>query len=135
MRVAPATLEMASNPSTFQATVETIIENSYSPDVDLQIKALASQQMAETRPTVLYGDFLACDTFDVMDRVKKIRVPTLLICGSTDRMTPPSRSEYLHDQMEDARLHIIEGAGHMVMIEQPEQVADLLGSFLNKIPY
>ena len=135
MRVATSTLELASNPSTFLPTVETVIENSYSPDVDPRVKELAVQQMAETRQAVLYSDFLACDAFDAMDRVNKIRVPTLLITGSADRMTPPNRAQYLHDQMEGAELKIVEGAGHMVMIEQPDEVVELLTEFLDRIPY
>jgi pimeloyl-ACP methyl ester carboxylesterase len=135
MRVAPATLEMAANPSTFQSAVETIVENSYSTTADERLKELAMQQMTETRQAVLYGDFLACDSFDVMDNVKKIRVPTLLICGSEDRMMPPSRSEYLRDQIEGAQLHVLEGAGHMVIIERPDEVASLLTGFLDQIPY
>jgi pimeloyl-ACP methyl ester carboxylesterase len=135
MRVAPATLEMAANPSTFQSAVETIVENSYSTTADERLKELAMQQMTETRQAVLYGDFLACDSFDVMGNVKKIRVPTLLICGSEDRMAPPNRSEYLRDQIEGAQLHVLEGAGHMVMIERPDEVVSLLTGFLDQIPY
>lgn len=135
MRVAPAMLELASNFSTFQSTVETVIENSYSSDVDPRVKELAIQQMAETRQAVLYGDFLACDEFNVMERVSKIHVPTLIISGSADRMTPPNRSEYLHDQIGGAQLHIVDGAGHMVMIERPDEVAALLVEFLDQIPY
>ncbi len=135
MRVAPTTLELASNPSTFQATVETVIESSYSSGTDPRVKELAIKQMAETRPAVLYGDFLACDAFDVMARVNKIHVPTLLITGSVDRMTPPNRAEYLRDQIEGAQLHIVEGAGHMVIIERPDEVAGLLSEFLDQIPY
>ena len=112
---------------------ERLIENSYSADSDPQIKELAAKQMAEVRPTVLYGDFLACDTFNEMERVAKIKVPTLLICGSADRMTPPNRSEYLHDQIENTRLHIVEGAGHMVMSEKPDEVVNLLNDFLDEL--
>jgi len=135
MRVAPATLEMAATPSTYLAAVEKIIENSYSSDIDPQVKKLAFQQMAEARQSVLYGDFLACDAFDEMERVNKIHVPTLLICGSADRMTPPNRSEYLRDQIDGAQLHIVEGAGHMVAVERPNEVSSLLTEFLEKIPY
>lgn len=135
MRVAASTLELASNPSTFQSTVETVIENSYSSDVDPRVKELAFKQMAETRQAVLYGDFLACDEFDVMERVNKIQVPTLLISGSADHMTPLNRSEFLRDQIVGAQLHVVEGAGHMVMIEQPDEVAGLLGEFLDQISY
>ena len=135
MRVAASTLEMVSSPTTFLSSVETVIENSYSSSVDPRVKELAVQQMAETRQAVLYGDFLACDEFDVIESVHKIQVPTLLISGSADRMTPPSRSEYLRDQIEGAQLHIVEGAGHMAMIEQPDEVAGLLAEFLDQIQY
>ena len=135
MRVAASTLELASSPSSFPAAVQTIIENSYSSSADPRLKELASEQMMETRQAVLYGDFLACDSFDVMDSVKKLHLPTLLVCGSEDRMMPPSRSEYLRDQIEGAELHVLEGVGHMVMVEQPDEVAELLAGFLDRIPY
>jgi pimeloyl-ACP methyl ester carboxylesterase len=135
LRVAPSTLELASTPSTFLSGVESVIESSYSSGIDPRVKELAVQQMAETRQAVLYGDFLACDEFDVMERANKIHVPTILICGSMDRMTPPNRSEYLHGQIEGSQLHIVEGAGHMVVIERPDEVAELLNEFLNQIPY
>jgi len=135
LRVAASTLENVSTSSSFLPTVETVIENSYSSDVDPRVKELAVQQMAETRQAVLYGDFLACDEFNVMERVSKIDIPTLIICGSQDRMTPPSRSEYLHEQIAGSQLHILDGAGHMVMIEQPDEVAGLLAEFVDQIPY
>ena len=132
MRVAPSTLELASNASSFLPAVEAVIENSYSSDVDPRVKELALEQMQETRQAVLYSDLVACDTFDVMERVDNIRIPTLLVCGSADRMMPPNRSEYLRDQIEGAQLHILEGAGHMVMIERPDEVAGLLTEFLDQ---
>lgn len=135
MRVAESTLELASNPSMFLPTVETVVENSYSPNVDPRIKEFAVRQMAETRQAVLYGDFLACDAFDAMAQVSKIRVPTLLITGSVDRMTPPNRAEYLQSQIEGAQLEIVDGAGHMVIVEQPDEVVELLSDFLDRIPY
>lgn len=135
MRVAETTLELASNPSMFLPTVEAVVESSYSPNVDPRIKELAIQQMAETRQAVLYSDFLACDAFNAMERVNKIRVPTLLITGSLDRMTPPNRAQYLHSQIEGAQIEIVEGAGHMVIVEQPDEVVELLTGFLDRIPY
>ena len=135
MRVAASTLEGASTLSTFLPTVEAVIENSYSSNVDPRVKELAVQQMTETRQAVLYGDFLACDEFDVMERVSKIDVPTLIICGSQDRMTPPSRSAYLHERIKDSQMHILEETGHMAMIEKPDEVAGLLAKFVDQIPY
>jgi len=133
LRVAPAVLESSANPSAFLATVHMVVENSYGPDVLPQVKELALQQLEETRPSVLHSDFLACDSFDVMERISKINVPTVLICGAEDRMTPVKYSEYLRDHIEGARLEVIEGAGHMVMIEKPVETAKVLEDFLNSI--
>jgi pimeloyl-ACP methyl ester carboxylesterase len=135
MRVAESTLELASNPSMFLPAVETIVENSYSSNVDPRVKELAIQQMAETRQAVLYSDFLACDAFNAMEKVNRIQVPTLLITGSADRMTPPNRAQYLQSQIEGAELEIVEAAGHMVIVEQPDVVAGLLLDFLDRVPY
>lgn len=133
LRVAPAVLESSANPAAFKATVQMVIENSYEPDVDPRVKGLALQQLEETRPSVLHSDFLACDSFNVMNKIGKVHVPTLLICGAEDHMTPVKFSEYLRDHIEGARLEIVEGAGHMVMIEKPDETAKLLEEFLNSI--
>lgn len=133
LRVAPPTLESAANPSSFPMLVQTVTENSYSLEADPRLKELGAQRMAETRPSVFYGDFLACDAFNVMEKVNKIRVPTLIVCGTEDRMTPVRNSTFLHDQIEGSELRLVEGAGHMVMLEKPDEVANLLENFLESI--
>jgi len=135
LRVVPAILEGTVNPATFPLAVQTINEWAFGPNASPRLKELAAQRMAETRPTVLQGDFLACDAFDVMARLEKIRLPTLILCGTEDRLTPPRYSEYLRDHIPSARLLPVKGAGHMVMLEQPAAVANALESFLKEIPY
>lgn len=62
----------------------------------------------------------------------KIAVPALILCGKEDTVNPPARSEYLHSHIKGARLFVIEKAGHMPHIEQPERfnrhLKDLLSS-------
>ena len=62
-------------------------------------------------PEVMYGDFLACDRLDITDSVKNIKVPTLIVCGTEDKMTPPANSESLRDMIPGARLALIPEAG------------------------
>lgn len=135
LRVAKSILELAAKPETFPALIQMLSDLSYGPHADPRLKELGAQRLAETRPAVLYGDFLACDAFDVMQKVNRLKVPTLLLCGSEDQMTPPNRSEYLHSQIESSRLHILPGLGHMLMLEAPDETARLLGEFLNGIPF
>jgi pimeloyl-ACP methyl ester carboxylesterase len=84
-------------------------------------------------PEVMYGDFLACDRLDIADTVKNIKVPTLIICGAEDKMTPPANSESLRDMIPGAKLALIPEAGHLVMMEEPEAFNAALKTFVNTL--
>ena len=135
LRVSPVILQNTSDPSTFMDAVHMVNDFSYSENANVRLKEQGEQKLSETRPTVLYGDFLACDAFNVTDQLSKISAPTLIVCGINDKMTPPKYSELLRDNIPNTRLEIVANAGHMVMLEQPEMVANLLADFLNTIPY
>jgi pimeloyl-ACP methyl ester carboxylesterase len=135
MRVAPRILDSAANPASFQNAIQLVTENSYAASTEPWLKELASRRMAETRPTILHGDFLACNAFSVADQLARISAPTLILCGAEDRMTPLKLAESLRDQIGGARLEVIPQAGHMVMLERPGLVAESLMRFLDQIPY
>ncbi len=87
---------------------------------------------AQIGPAVKLNDLRCCDAFDVMDQVGDIRLPTLVLCGSDDVMTPVKYSEYLHDRIEGSEIRIIEGGSHFVQLEQPEAVNAAIEEFLAK---
>ena len=60
----------------------------------------------------------------------QIRCPTLVIVGDQDASTPPAAAQALTEAIHGARLEVIEDAGHIPTIEQPEQLNALLGDFL-----
>ncbi len=128
LRVAPAILEGIRRD--FEAAVRLICDYAFATDAPERLKREGRRQMGQTHPDVLYGDFAACDAFDVMDRLGEIRCPTLAICGTADRLTPPKYSTYLRDHISGAQLVLIEGAGHMVMLEQPEAVSRAIADFI-----
>lgn len=136
LRVAPAILESAASPAGFQNAVRLVTEYSYARSAEPRLKELASRRMAETRQSVLYGDFLACDRFDPGEQaLARISAPTLILCGAEDRMTPVRFAESLRDQIKGARIEVIPDAGHMMMLEQPALAAEALHRFLGQIPY
>jgi pimeloyl-ACP methyl ester carboxylesterase len=135
LRVAPAILENSTSSTTFPVAIQAVMAKAFSPKTDPRLVELAGQRMAVTRPTVFHGDFLACNAFDVLEKVKKIRIPTLVICGQDDQLTPVRYSQYLADQIPGAEIKIIPSAGHMVMLEQPQTVAAELSAFLSTISY
>jgi len=79
---------------------------------------------------VLVGDFRACDVFDVMPRLGEIAVPTLVVCGAEDRLTPPKYAEFLRARIAGARLVLVPGAGHYVQLERPEETSAALREFV-----
>lgn len=87
------------------------------------------KRFAQNRPNSVYQDFVACNNFDVMDRISSIKIPALVICGTADQMTPLKFSQYLSRKMPDARLHVIDDAGHMVMLEHGEEVTAIIEAF------
>jgi pimeloyl-ACP methyl ester carboxylesterase len=58
---------------------------------------------------------------DQCDTLRGVRVPTLVLCGRDDRLCPVARHERMHALVSDSVLEIIEGAGHLPTLDQPEQ--------------
>ncbi len=87
----------------------------------------------EIGPAVQLNDFLCCDVFDIMDRVHQIYVPTLVICGSKDIMTPVKYASYLANYISDARCRIIRNATHAVLLEKPQQANKAIEEFVNQL--
>lgn len=135
LRVLPQILENSSSPTTFPIAIKAISERAFSKYSDPRLIELAAQRMETTRPSVLHGDFQACNTFDVMESIKKIQFPTLVVCGQDDQLTPVRYSQFLADQIPKAQLRIIPESGHMVMLEQPQIVANELSAFLATLTF
>jgi pimeloyl-ACP methyl ester carboxylesterase len=128
LRVAPAILEGIR--SDFEQSVDVIARFAWSPDAPPTLTKLGRQALLETGPDVLWGDFVACDRFDVMKQVGEIKVPTLVIAGSADQLTPVKYARFLAESIPGARLATIEGAGHMMMLERPAEVVKAIREFL-----
>jgi pimeloyl-ACP methyl ester carboxylesterase len=135
LRVNPDLLEKLSMETTFPAAVNMVMKWSYAPGMDEDHLTQVKRQLLSNRPAVMYGDYLACNRFDIMDIVKDIQVPVCIVCGEDDKMTPPKFSEYLHNAIPKSTLTLIPGAGHMVMLECPEVLAQTLFAFFEELPY
>ena len=71
-------------------------------------------------------------SFERADDLAGFDVPVQLIFGSDDRLTPPSIGQEMLTLLPDARLHVIEGAGHLSNIEQPHEFNRVLRDFLSE---
>jgi pimeloyl-ACP methyl ester carboxylesterase len=131
MRVAPAILDGLTGDRL--ATIRTIVEYAYAPDVSERVRRQAEAAYALCDPSVYRGDYLACDGFDVLSRLNEIGCPTAVVCGTADHMTPPKYAEALRDRIGSSTLTLIVGAGHMAPIERPAEVNTALRELISRI--
>jgi pimeloyl-ACP methyl ester carboxylesterase len=135
LRLPSELIENTASPATFSLAIKTIDELAFGPQIDAQHKEAVLQRMSGIRSSVLHSDFLACNSFDVTDRLGRVKVPTLIISATEDKMLAPHYLQSTHQKIKDSLLHTIDGAGHMVILENPLIVANILQFFLNRIDY
>lgn len=116
----------------FDATTAQLIDWMYTPAFPPKQREQALAQLRANDRQTLHDDFAACDTFDVRSGLSTLTLPTLIICGTADIMTPVKLSETLHQSIPGSHLHLIEGAGHMALIEQTAVVTGMIGQFVTQ---
>lgn len=107
----------------YEQAVEMITGLVWAQGVPADVVGRGQALMMQCDPTVVENDFAACNEFDVMQDLATLTIPTLVLTGTEDRLTPPKYGKYLADNIPDAEFVLIEGAGHMLAQERPEQVA------------
>jgi pimeloyl-ACP methyl ester carboxylesterase len=137
LRVDPHLLELLH--ADYPAAVNWIVEMSFAQQegpltYGQQVRRNGTRrQMLSVPQEVTLGDYQACDSFDVLDRLGEIELPTLCVAGAQDRMTRPKYSEHLHKGIRGSRLEMIEGAGHMLPLEKPQEYNRVVKEFLYNV--
>ncbi|MFV0132836.1 alpha/beta fold hydrolase [Streptomyces sp. HMX87] len=86
----------------------------------------AVQMVRTTDPGCYIAACEALASFDVRPELGRVGVPTLVLVGSDDQVTGPAEARTLVAGIPDARLAVVPGASHLVPVEQPAAVTDLL---------
>jgi pimeloyl-ACP methyl ester carboxylesterase len=136
MPVNPFILEfLKTNPAEMPAEIiDLICKFSLAKENRSKFSAPLRKSISQSKVDILYGDLSACNNLDLTQEICKIKVPSLVICGAEDKMTPPDFSRQLAASISKATLEIIEGAGHMVMLERPAEFNMALTKFAASIP-
>jgi pimeloyl-ACP methyl ester carboxylesterase len=83
----------------------------------------AQSTLGRCAPGVLFSDLSACNAYaDALSAAEKISVPTTLILGEKDMMTPARAGKALAAAIPNARTVVLPGAGHMLMAERPDEL-------------
>jgi len=100
------------------------------PAVVTELRRIAAAQPTKAIRAALQA---LRDRPDATPWLRDIRVPTLVIVGSDDGLTPPGVAQALVDRIPDTRLATLSGAGHLSNLEQPELFNLALCGFLDKV--
>ena len=112
-----------------QARVDVLLAQPADP----AIRGEVVETMARIDPAAYRIGAEAVWLADQCDRAHDIRVPTLVLCGAEDKVTPPALSRELTHLVPGARFEAIERAGHLTNIEQPEQFNTLVNAFIRGV--
>ena len=83
----------------------------------------AQSTLQRGQPGVLFSDLAACNAYqDALSSAARVTVPTTLVLGERDMMTPAKAGKALAAAMPQSRTVILHGAGHMLMTERPDAV-------------
>jgi pimeloyl-ACP methyl ester carboxylesterase len=124
MPVNPSLLEfLKTNPA---EAIDLICKFSLAKENRPQFFDQLKKSLSQANINVLYDDLSACDKLDLTSKISKITAPVLVICGIEDKMTPPDFSRQITENISGAKLCLIEGAGHMVMMERPKEFNEAL---------
>ena len=104
-----------------------------SREPDPAIKSAVRDRFLTGSVELIHGDLSACDKFDLMDKVAQIALPTCIVVGEDDRLTPPKYSRFLQSAITGSRLAVIPGAGHLAMMEKPKEFNQVVGDFLEEL--
>ncbi len=94
---------------------------------------LALKDLHNCRPETVRKDMAVAAAMDLEETAQRVRTPTLVLCGTSDMVTPLRLSEKLTDLIPGSRLNVVDKAGHMLPLEAPERVNEEILEFVSGV--
>ncbi len=98
----------------------------FAADEDAWMAFAAIAERRAVAVTVVIAQMQAIAGHDTSARLPSLRMPTLMIHGTEDRMLPVSNGHMIAELIPEARLEILDGVGHLFFWEQPQRTAELV---------
>ncbi|NDZ96588.1 alpha/beta hydrolase [Streptomyces sp. SID6673] len=120
---------------TRQVLEPVLVAASFGPDFYSPNAGRAVEKMIQNTPIETIVNFLHAleDHDESMALPVLARVPSVVVCGNADRLTPLPRSMRMYGELrEDSRLVVVEGAGHMVQMERPDVVTQAIVDLVDR---
>ena len=113
-----------------RATAEARVDVLLAQPADPAVRSEVVKTMARIAPAAYCIGAEAVWLADQRDRAAEIDLPTLVLCGTEDKITPPALSRDLAALIPGARLELIEGAGHIANLERSSAFDLIVDQFI-----
>ncbi len=97
------------------------------------VEQLSDVVFTNSKNIICKGYAALAEHLETCSSLSKISIPTLIICGREDQVTPLAQSEFMNKNIKGSILHIIDNAGHVSNLEQPKEFNKYLGEFLTDL--
>ena len=119
--------------SDLRALAENRVDALIAQPADPAIRSDVVETMSRIAPDAYRTGAAAVWLAEQRERAEAIRVPTLVLCGAEDRVTPPALSLALTKLIPGAQYEEIAQAGHISNLERPEAFNTLVGAFIRGV--
>lgn len=120
----------------FKSFIESFVTNCFAEEAPVEMEEIFLSTLSKSQknnPLGVKGALIAImSRTDTTLFLPKIKLPTLVLCGSFDRLTPPTIMRSLAERIPNSEFAVIPRAGHMTPLENPKSVNDLITGFLKR---
>lgn len=117
---------------------EEFVKPAFAPETfktNPEIVHTAKGMILKNSPLGIGGALLAlASRTDTTESLKRLSIPTLVLVGEKDQITPPSAALSLKEKIPNAQMHVIPNAGHLSNLENPAEFNRRLTAFCREIP-
>lgn len=114
------------DPGPSSANIEAVVDGLVGANASGEVRSHMTASMRNVPPATLEAACTALIRHDTRARLPEISVPVLVMVGAEDTETPPAYAEAITSRINGARLVVVPGAGHLLNLEAPDTVNDLL---------
>lgn len=121
------------NPLLYPGSMDWLVERLAGGSEGSRWVEATRKAVSQTRTGVLYGDLTACHKANLNQSLHQIQTPVWVCSGEKDRFFPPRAARVMAGRIGNARYFEIRGAGHLVPLEKPDELAGLLYKFIFEV--
>jgi len=101
--------------------------------VEPDLYQLLVQRAAQIGPDVGLNDLLCCDNFNMLSEISRVNLPTEIIAGSMDKLTPVWFSNYLATNILNSEEYVVQGGDHFLQLHHHKEVNDRIEKFVQRL--